>query len=247
MKEYSLSDYVRKIMQHFSNGNRGISVSNSNDPYNNEIKQIIETNDSFFKKEVEGHKGAVYSITKEYEVNIEYLYNFLLMSEALLTDEKPVINRFNETKLRELKNKNIVDFTEVNDEIYNVKLLDLNSLEDEYFNMKFKVDSPIVINVEDNNATNKFENTNVQINCNITENDINDFVQAILMLIAMENKVPEYLKDDLADNREDKNKLQDTLTLFSRWLLSNGATSQINASVPLLTNIALQALTELNK
>lgn len=246
MKEYNLSDYVRKIIQHFENGNRGISVSNNHDPYNDEIKKIIETNEVFFKKEVEGHKGAVYTITKEYELNIEYLYNFLLMCEALLTDEKPTINRFNENKFWELKNKNIIDFTENKAEIKDIKLLDLNLLEDEYFNMRYVLDGPIIVNVMDGNKNCNFENANIQINSHITENAINDFVQAILILIAMENDVPEYIKADLADNREDKNKLQETLTIFSRWLISNSETAQINESVPILTNIALQALNQLN-
>lgn len=246
MKEYNLSDDVKKIMQHFDNGNRGISVSNNNDPYNGEIKQIIETNDDFFKKELEGHKGTVYSVTKEYELNIEYLYNYLLMCEALLTDEKPIINRFNENKFWELKNKNLIDFTEDNGEIEKIKILDFNSLENEYFGMRYKLDNPVIIDVKDANTSNKLKNSNIQINSHITENDINDFVQAIIMLIAMENDVPEYLKEDLADNREDKNKLQETLMVFSRWLRSNASTTQINASVPLLTSIALQALAQLN-
>lgn len=245
MEEYNLSEYVKKLMYHFKNGNIGISVPSKNDLYYDEIKKIINVNDELFVKEAEVSSGAVYITTKEYELNIEYLYNFLVMCEALLTDEEPVINRFNKTKLRELKTKNIVDFVENKGEIEDIEVINIDLLKDEYFNMRYKVDSPISINVQNGITSNNFGNSNIQINCNITEKDINDFVQAILMLIATENDVPKYLKDDLANNRKDKYKLQDSLMIFSKWLIESGDTAQINASVPILTNIALQALSQL--
>lgn len=244
MEKYNLSDQLKNVMNCFDEHPYGIYIEHSEiSDIEFMLNKIYKLNNDFLKKTI--HKNGIqYTITDFYEDEINYLYEFFLLCESLLNNDTPNITRFNEAKLRDLKAQNIVSFSEVNCNIKNVNVNSFNLLEDEYFNMRYKVSNKSFnsINKRVNISDSTYENSNIQINCSITENDLIEIVQSIQVLIAMNAEVPQRFKNELANNIDNKNKLRESLNEFVEWLDTTGITVKINASVLILTNIAVKTI-----
>lgn len=262
MNEYNLSQLLKELIDKNDSVIK-IYCFCKKTPSTDFLKKFMHFNNDFFDK-VEIPLSytfeillsmfiKTYYINESYNVNVQYIYHFFIMCENLFNSEQPEVNRYNEAKIRELKNQKIIEFSEINRKIENVSLINPNLLEYEYFNMKYKPNNYISTNIQNISTDNSvniidslIENSDIRINSNITQNDLKEIVQAIQILISMNANVPQEFKNDLLNDVYDKNKLGETLEKFSNWLKINGVRVQINASVPILTNIAIQALFLLN-
>lgn len=251
MNEYNLSEFFISL----KDDPRNIKISSASEKCG-WLESVNELNNGKFLKFAGEDLTGNVSVLPQMSIfarEIDYVIAFLEMCESLFNGKQPIINRFNEARLRQMEEKTIVSLLKGKGEILHTNIVNLNLLQDEYFNIRYKTNNNNVLNTQnittDNSLTitnSTVNGSNIQVNCNVAEKDLSEIVQVIQMLISMNPNVPQEFKNDISNNADDKNKLGENLKKFSKWLVTNCAIAQINASVPILTNIAVQAITKFN-
>lgn len=253
MENYNLSENLKLLMDFINSS--GDEISFQEDQNKEFVEKVSYLCNNFFTVESDIYGTTTYTITATYRNNIRYLYEFLLVCENLLNEKKLIINRYNIDTIKALNDKNIIKYQtlKTSEPMVRFNRGKKIELESEYFNMRYIPNNQGATNVQnfttDNsvNITNStVERTKIQINCTVTENDIDDILQAIELLVKDNENVPQDIKNELSNNKGNKNNIKETLSNFAKWIDVTGATAQINVVVPDLVDSAMKIVSQIN-